>query len=492
MCKVQEVFNRGAGILLPISSLPSNWGIGTLGKEAKHFASFLQRARQTYWQILPIGPTGYGDSPFQSFSAFAGNPYLIDLDLLAEEGLLTAEDLAAAGPGGDAGSNDIDYSRLFTTRFTILHKAFARSKHAQTPEYAAFAAQHAGWLEDYALFMALKYHFDQRPWLEWEEDIALRSPAALARYRRLLADEIAFWKFTQFVFFSQLAGLKAHLQQCGIRLIGDMPIYVSMDSADVWASGENFLLDENKRPTKVAGVPPDAFSATGQLWGNPIYNWAYLEKTEYAWWKARMAHAAAIYDVIRIDHFIGFVKYYTIAYGAETAMEGVYEDGPGQRLIEAFGEVLGNTKIIAEDLGVSIDGVKQLLARAGYPSMKILQFAFDGNPFNEHLPFRYQNNMVAYTGTHDNTTMQAFVDELGVTDGLQADVWNYIRYVYSSVAATAIIPMQDFLRLGEDARINTPSTLGQNWRWRMKKDAIDDALADEIAALVACFGRQPM
>ena len=490
MCRVQEVFDRGAGILLPVSSLPSNWGIGTLGKEAKRFARFLQRARQTYWQILPVGPTSFGDSPFQSFSAFAGNPYLIDLDLLAEEGLLTEEDLTGADFGGDP--SDIDYGKLFTMRFEILHKAFARSGCEQTPEYAAFTARHAGWLEDYALFMALKYHFGQRPWLEWEEDIALRDPVALARYRQLLADEIAFWKFTQFVFFNQLSDLKAHLKECGVRLIGDMPIYVSMDSADVWACGENFLLDENRRPTKVAGVPPDAFSATGQLWGNPIYNWAYLEKTGFAWWKARMAHAAAVYDVIRIDHFIGFVKYYTIAYGAETAMEGVYEDGPGQKLIEAFDEVLGDTKIIAEDLGVSIDGVKQLLARTGYPSMKILQFAFDGNPFNEHLPFRYQNNMVAYSGTHDNTTMQAFVQEMGFTDGLRADVWNYIRYAYSSVAATAIIPMQDFLRLGEEARINTPATLGQNWRWRMDKDALDDALADRIAELVTCFGRQPM
>lgn len=492
---------RGAGLLMPISSLPSNYGIGTFGDCAYRFADTLKEARQSYWQVLPVGPTSYGDSPYQSFSAFAGNPYFIDLDILKNEGLLEQQEIDACFWGEDASA--VAYDAIFYYRYPLLRKAFERSGHKQEKEFCEFCESGQSWLEDYSLYMACKYYFEQKSWLEWEEDIRFRKPEALTEYRNKLSGDIEFFKFLQYKFFEQWKKLKAYVNEKGISLIGDIPIYVAMDSADVWAYPHLFQLDETTlRPVYVAGVPPDAFSDEGQLWGNPLYNWEQMEKEEFSWWKERMKASAALYDAVRIDHFIGVVQYYAIPGDAENGKTGEWRKGPGKKLIDAINSVVGDTKMIAEDLGIFSPDVKALLKECGYPGMKILEFAFSGDRKNEHMPHNYQPNCVVYGGTHDNETLvgyfneskrewwelQYIADYMGVTHKEEV-VDRVLKTAYESVASVVMFQVQDMLKLGNAARMNTPGTVGNNWRWRILPGQLNHDHVQYLAWLVDVFGR---
>ena len=498
---MKTVLERGAGILMPVSSLPSPYGIGTFGKAAYEFVDWLKTARQKYWQVLPVGPTSYGDSPYQSFSAFAGNPYFIDLDILKDEGLLTQEEIDACFWGDD--ETKVAYDAVFWYRFPLLKKAFARSGFRGEEGYEKFCEDNRYWLNDYAFYMALKSRFDNVEWLKWPEDIRSRQQDALERYGRELAEEIDFWKFLQYKFSQQWRELREYANGQGISIIGDIPIYVALDSADVWTHPELFWLDEKDlTPVRVAGVPPDAFSETGQLWGNPLYRWDVQEKTDFEWWKERMRSSARLYDVVRIDHFIGVVRYYTIPAGAEDGRIGEYLKGPGKKLTDAINMVVGDTKIIAEDLGVFLPEVKELLEETGYPGMKILEFAFSGDRFNEHLPHMYSPNSVVYGGTHDNETLVGYFDP-------EARPWEELQYIvdymgishrteivdrllftaYASVASVAIFQTQDILQLDNSARMNTPGAFAGNWRWRMRPGQLTKEHSDRLAWLVDVFGR---
>ena len=497
--KKQKPLGRGAGVLLPVSCLPSDYGIGTFGREAYCFVDFLAAAGQRYWQVLPLGPTGYGDSPYQSFSAFAGNPYYIDLQALTQQGLLLPGE--AEEPDWGLRPDWVDYAKLYANHFSILKKAWLRSGWEQDTAFLSFCEKNKGWLGDYALFMALKGCFDGRQWQAWPEEVRLRRPAALAEYRERLQQEISFWQYVQYLFFSQWEKLETYANQNGISIIGDIPIYVAMDSADVWVEGDLFQLDESRRPTAVAGVPPDMFSATGQLWGNPLYDWQAMERDGFAWWKARMSSSAALYDLIRIDHFIGVVNYYAIPAGENTAMNGQWMPGPGEKLLDAITPVLKGKKIIAEDLGVVTPAVRRLLKKSGYPGMKLMEFAFDSDSSNENLPCHFEKNMVIYGGTHDNETLAGFFGPgqnrqmlrfarryLNVPQNVQIP-WALIRSGYASCADTAVFQMQDFLGLDNRARINTPSTLGGNWCWRLVKGQLNGDLAVKIRDLTELYGR---
>ncbi|MDO4475224.1 MAG: 4-alpha-glucanotransferase, partial [Lachnospiraceae bacterium] len=483
---------RASGILMPISSLPSKGGIGCFSKEAYEFADRLREAGQTYWQILPLGPTGYGDSPYQPFSAFAGNPYFIDLYQLQEEGLLTGEELEAAD--SQVSESKVEYGLLYERRYRALHQAYARFE--KTAEYAAFVEEERDWLENYALYMAVKEHFGQKSWLEWEEDLRLRDPGALEACRESFREQIGFYEFLQYEFFRQWKKLKAYVNAQGIRIIGDIPIYVAMDSADSWSEPQLFQYDADCRPIRVAGCPPDAFAADGQLWGNPLYSWDYHEETGYAWWKRRMAHCFRLYDVVRVDHFRGFDEYFAIPYGDKTAAGGSWQPGPGMKLFAALKAEFGEVPIIAEDLGYLTDTVIQLVADTGYPSMKVMEFAFDSREAGDYMPYHYPHNCVVYTGTHDNQTLKGWFEELSDEDRQKLDdylelagrsedekVWSVIRLTLGTVADTAIVPMQDYLCLGREARMNQPSTMGSNWCWRMTKDQFTPELAGKIAGL---------
>ncbi|MDD2955824.1 MAG: 4-alpha-glucanotransferase [Oscillospiraceae bacterium] len=494
----QPPMERGAGILLPVASLPSPYGIGSLGGAAYRFVDFLSAAGQKYWQVLPIGPTSYGDSPYQSFSAFSGNPYFIDLDFLREEGLLTQEEIDAPDWGGQA--DDIDYEKIYRCRFPVLRQAFRRSGHRDLPEYVRFCGENAHWLGDYCEYMTAKERFGGREWLAWPETIRRRDPAALEDLRREMEEEIEFWKFCQYKFFEQWGRLKSYANARGISIIGDIPIYVALDSADVWVNGDQFQLDGERRPTRVAGVPPDMFSATGQLWGNPLYRWDRMEQDGFSWWKSRMAASAGLYDMIRIDHFIGVVRYYSIPAEDDTAARGVWVPGPGKKLLEAISEVLGGKKIIAEDLGVVTPAVRELLEESGYPGMKLMEFAFDSGSDNENLPCHHRQNMVVYAGTHDNQPLAGYFPEqsaesllfakdyLGVSTVGQLP-WALVRAGYASVANTVVFLIQDLLGMGDDSRINTPSTIGQNWRWRLREDRLTEEFARRLRELTALYGR---
>ncbi len=498
---MKTMLKRGAGILMPIFSLPSPYGIGTFGQAAYDFIDQLKKARQMYWQVLPMGPTSYGDSPYQSFSAFAGNPYFIDLDTLKEEGLLTQEEIDACV--WMEKPEQVKYDALYYYRFPLLKKAFARSLHKETEEYQEFLKENEYWIGDYSLYMALKKQFEDKCWLDWDEEIRLRRPAAVEAWEKKLEEEIDYWKFLQFKFFEQWKKLKEYAKQQEIQIVGDIPIYVALDSADVWSHPEQFQLDEeNLTPVNVAGVPPDAFSETGQLWGNPLYDWKKMEADGFSWWKRRMKASAELYDVIRIDHFIGVVQYFSIPYGAESAKEGKWKKGPGKKLTDAISEAVGETKIIAEDLGVFCQEVKDLLEETGYPGMKIIEFAFSGDRSNEHLPHCYDPNSVVYGGTHDNETLvgyfktenrqwwelQYIADYLGAAH--QSEVVDKVfRAAYGSVASVAIFQMQDVLKLDNWARMNTPSKVGENWRWRMEKDQFGEEQTGYLAWLVDVFGR---
>lgn len=489
---------RKSGILLPVSSLPSAYGIGSFSKEAYAFVDFLKASGQKLWQILPLGPTGYGDSPYQSCSTFAGNPYFIDLEKLIEEGLLTREEADVC----DFGSHPeyIDYEKIYAARFEVLRKAFKRFQSIPSPAYSEFMRNNADWLEDFALYIAAKNYFNGKGWMEWDEDIKLRTDEALSAYREKLKDDIDFYKFQQYEFYKQWMDLKGYANDKGIEIIGDIPIYVALDSADTWADKELFQLDEKGFPTAVAGCPPDAFSATGQLWGNPLYRWDYHKSTGYKWWLKRLRHCFKLYDIVRIDHFRGFDEYYAIPYGDETAEFGQWEKGPGCDLFDAMKRTLGEKAVIAEDLGFLTPTVIEMVHKTGFPGMKILQFAFNASEESDYLPHNYDKNCVVYTGTHDNDTTKSWYDTLDEASksfairylGLSEKdsvTYEFIRAALSSVADTAIIPMQDYLELGSEARINMPSSLGANWKWRMKKDVCTPELAERIYRLTKLYGR---
>ena len=498
----QTTLKRGAGILLPVYALPSQYGIGTLGQEALDFIDFLKKSGQKYWQVLPAGPTSIGDSPYQNYSAFAGNPYFIDLELLRREGLLKKNNYEKRDWGGHPGY--VDYGHVFENRFKVLRIAFGNSEHKETEAFKKFEEDNAFWLDDYALFMAVKGYFEGSCWLDWKEDIRLHEEKAVAQYREKLGYDIDFWKFVQFKFFEQWDRVKSYANENGVEIIGDMPIYVALDSADTWVYYEQFQLDEGHNPEKVAGVPPDAFSDEGQLWGNPLYNWDAMEKDGFTWWKNRMKTAAKLYDAVRIDHFIGIVRYYAIPAGSENGMKGEFHWGPGKKLTDALIEAAGETKIVAEDLGVIIDEVRELKAEAGFPGMKVLEFGFDSDEKNDYLPHNYEANSIVYAGTHDNETLAGWLNHISgytkehLMDYLAiADEEEYektaldkvIRMAYGSVSSVAILQMQDILGLGNEARTNEPSTIGYNWKWRLQPGQLTEKNAEYLKKLTVLYRR---
>lgn len=491
---------RASGIILHITSLPSPHGVGTLGREAREFADFLRKAGQKYWQILPLGPTGYGDSPYQTDSAFAGNPYLIDLEQLITDGLLTREEVDAVSFGSDPAQTD--YGALYAGRFDLLRRACERGWDKERENVDAFYRENESWLRSYALYTAAKRHFGMRPWIEWEdEDLRLRrSEEVLRRYEELLAEDIRFCIFTQYLFFRQWNALRAYIREQGIRIIGDVPIYVPLDSADVWAEGEYFQLDDQCRPTEVAGVPPDYFTADGQLWGNPLYDWDRMRDDGYRWWIRRLGAAGKLYDTVRIDHFRGLESYWAVPYGETTARSGHWRKGPGESFIDAIKTALPGLDIIAEDLGFMTPEVIALREYSGFPGMKVLQFAFTGED-SVDLPHNYPRNCVAYPGTHDNNTLTGwFAEELTAAQRKQVvdyfaltkqegTVRGMLRGVLASTAALAIIPMADWLEEPAAARMNTPGQAQGNWQWRADAKKLTPALAAEIRVLTERYFR---
>lgn len=491
---------RGSGILLPVASLPSKYGIGCFSKEAYQFIDWLKKAGQSYWQILPLSPTGYGDSPYQSFSSFAGNPYFIDLEALIEEGVLKEEECGVCNFGNKL--EEVDYEKLYLNRFSLLRLAYERSDISKNPDFIQYVQENAFWLEDYALFMAVKQRFDGAAWTEWAEDIRKRWGFALDYYRRECYFDIEFYKYIQFQFYIQWQKLKLYANKNGIQIIGDIPIYVAFDSADAWAKPEMFQFNEENLPIAVAGCPPDAFSATGQLWGNPLYRWDYHRRTDYYWWCQRMDHCFHMYDVVRIDHFRGFDEYYSIPYQDTTAENGHWEKGPGLELFLTLKKYLGEKEIIAEDLGLQTPSVAQLLKESGYPGMKVLEFAFNPEEDTGYLPHCYDKNCVVYTGTHDNETLVQWYQKLNAKSRAFAEeymankktpekekYWDFIRMAMMSTANTCIIPLQDYLGLDKEARINRPSTLGGNWVWRVKDMVFPVDITQKIYQLTKISGR---
>ena len=501
---------RESGILMPVSSLPGPYGIGCFGKEAFKFVDFLAQAGQKIWQILPLSPTGYGDSPYQSCSAFAGNPYFIDLDALKEEGLLTAAQLKAEKWGTDP--KEVDYGTLYVSRFKVLRTAYAAWRkqcaglhgcsYYFPDDYYAFTLANEEWLDDYALYMALKVANGMKNWVEWDKPYRLRDKKALAAFAAENEEEIGFWKFVQYKFAAQWQAVKAYANKKDVQILGDIPIYVSADSVDAWVGGALFELDADGGFARVAGCPPDYFSADGQLWGNPLYNWAYHKKTGYAWWVRRVRHALGIYDLLRIDHFRGFDTYWAIPADSTTARTGKWENGPGMDLFRTLHNALGELPIVAEDLGEMFDSVRQLLADSGFPGMKVLQFAFTGED-SVDLPHNYPRNCVAYPGTHDNNTLAGwFGEELTPEYRQQAreyfalnkaegELRGMLRGVMASTAALAIIPMADWLEEPSASRMNTPGVAQGNWQWRVDEKKLTPALAREIKAMTVRYFRAP-
>lgn len=497
---------RSSGILLPIFSLPSKYGIGCISKEAYKFIDFLKKSRQKYWQILPIGQTSYGDSPYQSFSTFACNPYFIDLEEFISEGLISKKECAAY----EWGDNEayIDYATLYHNRFAILRTIYKRAHLKDDTDFQKFQKKNASWLQDYALFMAIKDSKGGISWQQWEPELKSRHPEALAQYQKELADEIQFYMFLQYNFTKQWKKLKKYANKNGIEIIGDIPIYVAEDSADTWTHPELFQFDENFAPKAVAGCPPDAFCATGQLWGNPLYKWEVHEADNFSWWKERIAQCAKLYDIVRIDHFRGFDEYYAIPAGDPTAEFGAWEPGPGMKLFNALKESMTGLDIIAEDLGFMTPSVIQLVADSTFPNMKVLQFAYDPSGDSEYLPHNYNKNCVVYTGTHDNeTTVGWYRNQTKKTKKFILEYNNLptkklegknaehlvtkalIRQAMMSPANTCIIPLQDYLGLDNLARINEPSTLGNNWKWRISGKVLTDKKAVEIKLLTKISAR---
>lgn len=491
---------RQSGILMPIFSLPSPWGIGTLGEQARQFIDFLAEAGQQYWQLLPVSPTGYGDSPYQSFSSFAGNPYFIDLDALAEEGLLHRDEYA----GLDWGSNPcrVDYYKIYLSRFKVLDRAARRVPEKWGEDFDRFCRENSFWLEDYALFTAVKNKLDGIPWWDWPEPLRRRDPDALDQARKDLSYELAREKAIQFLFYRQWQSMREYAARKGISLIGDIPIYTAPDSSDVWTSPELFLLDDDLRPYLVAGCPPDGYSPDGQLWGNPLYNWEVHKETGYTWWISRIQHQFSLYDSLRIDHFRGFDTFYAIPAKDTTARSGSWMPGPGIEFFNAVTDALGPRNIIAEDLGFLTDSVKKLLADSGFPGMKVLQFAFDSREDSDYLPHNYTKNCVAYTGTHDNNTVRGWFESAPLEDVNKAreylrcgkdpqdEVWSMLTALWASVADLAIACTQDLLCLGDEARINIPGTLSGNWQWRLSPDEDLMPFAARLRRLSEVYGRK--
>lgn len=491
---------RTNGVLMHISSLPSPYGIGTLGQAAREFADFLSKSGQSSWQMLPICPTGYGDSPYQSYSTFAGNPYFIDLDQLAADGLLLPEEYRNVD--WESTPDRVNYGVLYEKRYPILRKAALRLLAQPNALFDTFCAENGWWLDDYALFMALKDAENGRPSWEWAAPIRRREETALAAARETYAQQIAVWKVYQYLFFKQWRELKAYVNGLGIQIIGDLPIYVSRDSVDVWATPDLFQIDENGDPTDVAGCPPDGFSATGQLWGNPLYDWNRMAQDRYSWWMRRIEYLCNVYDILRIDHFRAFDEYYAIPFGSADASPGCWKPGPGKDFFRVLKERLGELPIIAEDLGFVTDSVRELLHYSGCPGMKVLQFAFDsrdsGGP--NYIPHNYPVHCVAYVGTHDNDTAAGWMTSAAPEDVEEAVRylclneeegfhWGLMRGLWSSVAERTIVQAQDLLGLGSDTRMNTPSTMGKNWQWRSLPGVFDDALAQKLYRCMTRFGR---
>ena len=494
----KEERTRVAGVLMPIFSLPGRYGIGCVSKEAFDFVDFLAAAGQSLWQVLPLGPTSYGDSPYQSFSSFAGNPYFIGLETLIERDLLSAKKCGMADLGDN--KNDISYDKLYVNRFPLLRKAFKKSDVENDPGFKEFCEKNADWLYDYALFMAVKNVYEGKSFLEWDEDIKNREDAALAKYRKKCRKDILFYEFLQYEFFSQWKQLKDYANSKGIKLAGDIPIYAALDSSDVWSNPELFQLNEDCTPKAVAGCPPDAFSATGQLWGNPLYDWDCHRKTGFEWWIKRLEKCFEMYDIVRIDHFRGFEGYYSIPAKDETAEHGHWEKGPGIALFDAVKKKLGDVPVIAEDLGFLTPDVIKLLADSGYPGMKVLEFAFDHREPSDYLPHNYGHNCVVYTGTHDNETALGWARNLNKKDRRFCKAYlgcqktkeipaALIKAAHASPADMSVIPMWDYLELGNEARINTPSTLGENWRWRMSDGLLTKTLAKRMKKLAKTYDR---
>ena len=480
---------RETGILFHISSLPSKYGIGTLGIEAYKFIDFLKESHQQYWQVLPIGPTSYGDSPYQTFSAFAGNPYFIDLDMLKEEGLLSDEDLKNLILSDD---ESVDYEWLYKTRFIVLRKAY--NNFIKNDWFYKFVVDNEFWIKDYALFMTIKYMMPEGNWKSWDKVYQNRFSNETKEIEITKKDELEYWYFIQYLFFKQWDLLKKYANQNNVKLIGDMPIYVAYDSSDVWSDPKSWLLDEDLNPKAVAGVPPDAFSETGQLWGNPLYNFELMKADNYSWWIKRIRESFKLFDVVRIDHFRGFESYYSIPYLDKTAKNGKWIKGPGIELFKSVREELGDLDIIAEDLGFLTEEVYKLLDESGFPGMKIFQFAdfLDNN--HNYLPHNYPKNCIAYTGTHDNMTLKQWILSLNEEEyqkltaylklkKKQTIIETIIKTMFESAADRVVIPLTDYLELGEEARFNTPSTLGGNWIWRLKKDQINNQLISRIKSL---------
>ncbi|MDY4104249.1 MAG: 4-alpha-glucanotransferase [Oscillospiraceae bacterium] len=490
---------RSSGILMPVSSLPSPYGIGTLGKAAYEFVDFLADAGQRWWQMLPVGPTSYGDSPYQSFSTYAGNPYFVDLDMLREDGLLTQEEIDAVYWGSDPAR--VDYAAIYNGRFALLAKATERGWDRDTEELNAFMEQNRTWLPDYALYMAVKRHFGMRAWTEWEdEDIRLHRPVAVEKYRRELWEDVRLFTYIQFLFFKQWNALRSYARKKGIGIIGDLPIYVAMDSADVWSDPRSFQLDEKNVPTAVAGVPPDYFSEDGQLWGNPLYNWPAMEADGFGWWIRRVDGASKLFDVIRIDHFRGLASYWAVPYGETTAKKGRWIPGPGIRMVRAITGWFPQLQFIAEDLGILTPDVTELMDQSGLPGMKVLEFAFDPVEPGVYLPHNHPKNCVCYVGTHDNAPVLQWKDEADPAEvdmavrylGLNEEEgfhWGMIRGGMSSVADLFVAQMQDVLGLGAESRMNTPGTLGGNWQWRLLPGQITPELAEKLHEMTRIYGR---
>lgn len=500
------MMKRYAGVLLSVTSLPSKYGIGCFDQAAYDFVDWLEKAGQRYWQILPLGATAHGgsdNSPYQAYSAFAGNPYMISLEALIEEGVLTRQECDAMDFGANPAK--VDFEKLHDNRYILLHKAYERSRISENKDYQRFCGENAWWLNDYALFMALKDFFGGVPFLQWPEDIRMHWGFAVDYYNRELYFEVEFQKYMQFQFDRQWAKLKAYANARHIRIVGDIPIYVSPDGADVWAHPELFQLDGGNRPTAIAGCPPDAFAADGQVWGNPLYRWDYHRSTGYEWWVSRMWHSFKLYDVVRVDHFRGFDEYFSIPQGAATAKGGHWEKGPGMELFDTIRYRLGDVSIIAEDLGFMTEGVRRLVRDSGFPNMKVLQFAVDPADTagsNDYWPHNYNANCVVYTGTHDNETVAGWYAGLDgaakkqirdyLCDYYTPDTQMYqvlINLTMASVARDCIVPMQDYLALGNEARMNKPGTVGFNWRWRLKPGQVTDGLAEELLALAKRTGR---
>lgn len=489
---------RASGILMHISSLPSPYGIGDFGQTAYDFVDFLKKAKQKVWQILPIGITGYGDSPYQSFSAYAGNPYFIDLDALVEQGFLRKDEILKADLGKN--SESIEYDKLYFHKMPLLKIAYDRAKGKIQPELDAFYKEQIDWLESFALYMSIKAHHNNCSWLEWPKEYDSINNTQVKLFAKEYKDEIYFWVFTQYLVYGQWKALKSYANEHGISIVGDLPIYVSEDSADVWANPRLFKLDDKFNPITVAGCPPDAFAATGQLWGNPIYDWEYMDTHGYKWWIERIEHSFELFDIVRIDHFRGFQDFWEIPYGDATAENGAWTKGPSKKLFDAIKNALGQVNIIAEDLGFMTDEVTELREYTNFPGMKVLQFAFDSREESDYLPHNYDKNCIAYTGTHDNDTVNGWLEavdgedkefaikycKLDETEGYN---WGLIRTAWASTAYLAIAQMQDFLGLGSEARMNIPSTLGGNWVWRVRPEMLSDELAEKIADITLLYRR---